>query len=76
MPRPTLRAAMGASGASTVSSSKVTAEIPVTLLTGGMKLAARRKALAAAASGEPGHYRGHARGVLPRPSKPRTWPWW
>lgn len=45
--------AMGASGASTVSSSKVTAEIPVTLLTGGMKLAARRKALAAAASGEP-----------------------
>lgn len=43
--------AMGASGASTV---KVTAEIPVTLLTGGMKLAARRKALAAAASGEPG----------------------
>ena len=46
--------AMGASGASTVSSSKVTAEIPVTLLTGGMKLAARRKALAAAASGEPG----------------------
>lgn len=28
--------------------------IPVTLLTGGMKLAARRKALAAAASGEPG----------------------
>lgn len=44
----------GASGASTVSSSKVTAEIPVTLLTGGMKLAARRKALAAAASGEPG----------------------
>ena len=46
--------AMGASGASTVSSSKVTAEIPVTLLTGGMKLAARRKALAAASSGEPG----------------------
>ncbi|TCD90535.1 ATP-dependent DNA helicase [Bifidobacterium longum subsp. longum] len=46
--------AMGASSASTVSSSKVTAEIPVTLLTGGMKLAARRKALAAAASGEPG----------------------
>lgn len=46
--------AMGASGASTVSSSKVTAEIPVTLLTGGMKLAVRRKALAAAASGEPG----------------------
>ena len=46
--------AMGASGAATVSSSKVTAEIPVTLLTGGMKLAARRKALAAAASGEPG----------------------
>lgn len=46
--------AMGAFGASTVSSSKVTAEIPVTLLTGGMKLAARRKALAAAASGEPG----------------------
>mgnify|MGYP000027111162 CR=1 FL=1 len=46
--------AMGASGASTVSSSKVTAEIPVTLLTGGMKLAARRKALAVAASGEPG----------------------
>lgn len=46
--------AMGASGASTVSSSKVTAEIPVTLLTGGMKLAARRKAFAAAASGEPG----------------------
>lgn len=46
--------AMGASGASTVSSSKVPAEIPVTLLTGGMKLAARRKALAAAASGEPG----------------------
>lgn len=46
--------AMGASGASTVSSSKVTAEIPVTLLTGGIKLAARRKALAAAASGEPG----------------------
>lgn len=46
--------AMGASGASTVSSSKVTAEIPVTLLTGGMKLAARRKALVAAASGEPG----------------------
>lgn len=46
--------AMGASGASAVSSSKVTAEIPVTLLTGGMKLAARRKALAAAASGEPG----------------------
>ena len=39
---------------SAVSSSKVTAEIPVTLLTGGMKLAARRKALAAAASGEPG----------------------
>lgn len=32
----------------------MTAEIPVTLLTGGMKLAARRKALAAAASGEPG----------------------
>ena len=30
------------------------APIPVTLLTGGMKLAARRKALAAAASGEPG----------------------
>ena len=28
--------------------------VPVTLLTGGMKLAARRKALAAAASGEPG----------------------
>ena len=28
--------------------------IPVTLLTGGMKLAARRKALAAASSGEPG----------------------
>ncbi|WP_251882753.1 ATP-dependent DNA helicase RecG [Bifidobacterium longum] len=28
--------------------------IPVTLLTGGMKLAARRKALAASASGEPG----------------------
>ena len=28
--------------------------IPVTLLTGGMKLAARRKALAAAANGEPG----------------------
>ena len=46
--------AMGASSASTVSSSKVPAEIPVTLLTGGMKLAARRKALAAAASGEPG----------------------
>lgn len=46
--------AMGASSASTVSSSKVSAEIPVTLLTGGMKLAARRKALAAAASGEPG----------------------
>lgn len=46
--------AMGASGASMVSSSKVPAEIPVTLLTGGMKLAARRKALAAAASGEPG----------------------
>lgn len=46
--------AMGASGASTVSSSKVPAVIPVTLLTGGMKLAARRKALAAAASGEPG----------------------
>ena len=34
--------AMGASGASTVSSSKVTAEIPVTLLTGGMKLAGRQ----------------------------------
>lgn len=49
-----IEGAMGASGASTVSSSKVTAEIPVTLLTGGMKLAARRKALAAAASGEPG----------------------
>lgn len=49
-----VKGAMGASGASTVSSSKVTAEIPVTLLTGGMKLAARRKALAAAASGEPG----------------------
>lgn len=46
--------AMGASSASTVFSSKVPAEIPVTLLTGGMKLAARRKALAAAASGEPG----------------------
>lgn len=46
--------AMGASSASTVSSSKVSAEIPVTLLTGGMKLATRRKALAAAASGEPG----------------------
>lgn len=46
--------AMGVSSASTVSSSKVSAEIPVTLLTGGMKLAARRKALAAAASGEPG----------------------
>lgn len=46
--------AMGASSASTVSSSKVSAEIPVTLLTGGMKLAARRKALAAAANGEPG----------------------
>ena len=46
--------AMGVSSASTVSSSKVPAEIPVTLLTGGMKLAARRKALAAAASGEPG----------------------
>ena len=46
--------AMGASSASTVSSSKVSAEIPVILLTGGMKLAARRKALAAAASGEPG----------------------
>lgn len=46
--------AMGASSASTVASSKVPAEIPVTLLTGGMKLAARRKALAAAASGEPG----------------------
>lgn len=46
--------AMGASSTSTVSSSKVLAEIPVTLLTGGMKLAARRKALAAAASGEPG----------------------
>ena len=46
--------AMGASSASTVSSSKVSAETPVTLLTGGMKLAARRKALAAAASGEPG----------------------
>ncbi|WEV58783.1 helicase-related protein [Bifidobacterium sp. ESL0728] len=30
------------------------ATIPVTLLTGGMKLAARRKALATAASGEPG----------------------
>ena len=45
---------MDASSASTVSSSKVPAEIPVTLLTGGMKLAARRKALAAAASGEPG----------------------
>lgn len=45
---------MGVSSASTVSSSKVPAEIPVTLLTGGMKLAARRKALAAAASGEPG----------------------
>ena len=29
-------------------------DVPVTLLTGGMKLAARRKALAAAASGEPG----------------------
>lgn len=46
--------AMGASSASTVSSSKVSAEIPVTLLTGGMKLATRRKTLAAAASGEPG----------------------
>lgn len=46
--------AMGASSASTVSSSKVSAEIPVTLLTGGMKLATRRKALAAASSGEPG----------------------
>ncbi|PJM77802.1 ATP-dependent DNA helicase RecG [Bifidobacterium felsineum] len=32
----------------------LTPEVPVTLLTGGMKLAARRKALAAAASGEPG----------------------
>ena len=49
-----IEGAMGASSASTVSSSKVPAEIPVTLLTGGMKLAARRKALAAAASGEPG----------------------
>ena len=29
-------------------------QVPVTLLTGGMKLAARRKALAAAANGEPG----------------------
>ncbi|PST45890.1 ATP-dependent DNA helicase RecG [Bifidobacterium callitrichos] len=29
-------------------------DVPVTLLTGGMRLAARRKALAAAASGEPG----------------------
>ena len=29
-------------------------DIPVTLITGGMKLAARRKALAVAASGEPG----------------------
>lgn len=29
-------------------------DVPVTLLTGGMKLAARRKALATAASGEPG----------------------
>lgn len=46
--------AMGVSSASTVSSFKVPAEIPVTLLTGGMKLAARRKALAAASSGEPG----------------------
>lgn len=49
-----IEGAMGVSSASTVSSSKVPAEIPVTLLTGGMKLAARRKALAAAASGEPG----------------------
>lgn len=32
----------------------LTPTVPVTLLTGGMKLAARRKALAAAASGEPG----------------------
>lgn len=49
-----IEGAMGVSSASTVSSSKVSAETPVTLLTGGMKLAARRKALAAAASGEPG----------------------
>ena len=34
--------------------SKAGLDIPVTLVTGGMKLAARRKALAAAASGEPG----------------------
>ncbi|MGN0109301.1 MAG: ATP-dependent DNA helicase RecG [Bifidobacterium sp.] len=34
--------------------SKAGLDIPVTLVTGGMKLAARRKALAEAASGEPG----------------------
>lgn len=34
--------------------SKAGLDIPVTLITGGMKLAARRKALAVAASGEPG----------------------
>ena len=37
-----------------VSVSPASTAIPVTLLTGGMKLAARRKALAAAASGAPG----------------------
>ncbi|WEV53213.1 ATP-dependent DNA helicase RecG [Bifidobacterium sp. ESL0704] len=40
-------------GARQKSESK-SSSIPVTLLTGGMKLAARRKALATAASGEPG----------------------
>ena len=38
----------------TASVSSASPAIPVTLLTGGMKLAARRKALAAAASGAPG----------------------
>ena len=42
----TIRSMLGALG--------VDGGIPVTLLTGGMKLAARRKALAQAASGEPG----------------------
>ncbi|MCC2735984.1 DEAD/DEAH box helicase, partial [Fusicatenibacter saccharivorans] len=38
----------------TIGKMVVDLNVPVTLLTGGMKLAARRKALAAAASGEPG----------------------
>jgi ATP-dependent DNA helicase RecG len=43
-----------ARGGSNTSGNDASHPIPVTLLTGGMKLAARRRALATAASGEPG----------------------